>query len=148
MWIFLLIYWISCCMNFFQGINMARLIKSWDELNGLQSENYYLDIDSDLGCGHIYRKSDNELMDYLSTHSFYGKSYKDYTIMLQEYGFDVQLKNWDGETEEVNYRDQWLWHGKCNLCRRFNYCHKQCKAHRKYMNEKEIMQNFLESINR
>ena len=23
---------------------MARLIKSWDELNGLQSENYYLDI--------------------------------------------------------------------------------------------------------
>ena len=39
---------------------MARLIKSWNELDGLQSENYYLDIDSDLGCGHTY--TENQIM--------------------------------------------------------------------------------------
>lgn len=34
---------------------------------------------------------------YLSTHTFYGKSYKYYTRKLQEFGFDIELVTWDQE---------------------------------------------------
>ena len=107
---------------------MAKLIESWKDLVGLESDEYYLEIDLERCNGHIARKSDHEYMEYLSTHTFYGKkSYQENTVLLQEYGFDIQLKNWDGETEEVNYHDQWLWGGKCEYCRRKKYCSKPCK---------------------
>lgn len=110
---------------------MAKLIKSWDELVGLESDGYYLEIDVDRCNGHIYSKTDKDFYAYLSTHTFYGHDYQYSTVRLQECGFDVQLKNWDGETEEVNYRDQWLWNGKCEHCRRNKYCNKKCKATQK-----------------
>ena len=107
---------------------MAKLIKSWDGLVGLESEEYYLEIDVDRCNGHIRSKTDRDFYEYLSTHTFYGNDYQYSTVRLQECGFDVQLENWDGETEEVSYRDQWLWSGKCEHCRRREYCTTECKA--------------------
>ena len=34
---------------------------------------------------------------YLSTHTFYGSSYEYYSKKLQEFGFDIELENWDKE---------------------------------------------------
>lgn len=34
---------------------------------------------------------------YLSTHTFYGNSYKHSTKLLRACGFDVELDNWDKE---------------------------------------------------
>lgn len=108
---------------------MAQLIKDWNELSKVpENDIYYLEIYPDKCYGYIRSKSVDEFRHYLSTHTFYGRTYKYSTCVLQECGFDVQLENWDGDTEEVNYRDQWLFRGKCNLCRRKDYCHTPCKA--------------------
>lgn len=104
------------------------LIKSWEELIGLESEEYYLDIDLDGCCGYIRSKSDDDYYEYLSTHTFYGSQYEYATATLQSKGFDIQLDNWDGKTEEVNYRNQWLYWGDCKKCRRNKYCTVKCKA--------------------
>lgn len=119
---------------------MAKLIKSWDELVGLESNEYYLDIDEDRCSGWIRRKSDDDSVEYLSTHTFYGRTYQYSTALLQEYGFDIQLENWDGETKEVSYRDQWLWSGKCEHCRRKDYCSKDCKAARRWKEHLETLE--------
>lgn len=119
---------------------MAKLIESWNGLAGLESNEYRIDVDLDVCNGNICRKSDNEFMEYLSTHTFYGRNYQYSSALLQEYGFDVQLKNWDGKTEEVNYRDQWLWSGKCELCRKKNYCNKDCDAAKRYKEHLETLE--------
>lgn len=110
---------------------MSKLIETWDELVGLENDEYYLDIKKigDVYCsGWIIRKSDKEHIHYLSTHTFYGLDYEFNTVELQECGFDIQLKNWDGETVQVNYTEQWKYNGKCELCRKNNYCGVKCKA--------------------
>lgn len=119
---------------------MAKLIKSWDGLVGLESDEYYLEIDVDRCNGHIRSKTDDNFYAYLSTHTFYGKDYQYSTVRLQECGFDVQLENWDGETEEVSYRDQWLWSGKCEHCRRKEYCSSECKAAKRYKEHLETLE--------
>lgn len=127
---------------------MTKLIKSWEELVGLESNDYYLDIDVKTCNGHIKPKEHVQVTDenyfehtrYLSTHTFYGHDYKRSTIELQEHGFDVQLENWDGETEDVNYRDQWLWSGKCEHCRRKEYCNTECKAAKRYKEHLETLE--------
>lgn len=119
---------------------MTKLIKTWEELVGLESDEYYLEIDMDMYNGNIRRKSDGEYMEYLSTHTFYGMNYRYSTALLQEYGFDVQLENWDGETEEVSYRDQWLWSGKCELCRKHGYCDKECEAAKRWKEHLETLE--------
>lgn len=119
---------------------MAKLIKSWDELVDLESDGYYLEIDVDRCNGHIRSKTDEDFYAYLSTHTFYGNDYQYSTVRLQECGFDVQLENWDGETEEVNYRDQWLWSGKCEHCRRKDYCNTECKAAKRYKEHLETLE--------
>ena len=111
---------------------MTKLIKTWEELVALESDEYYLEIDTDMCNGNIRRKSDDEYMEYLSTHTFYGLNYQYSSVLLQEYGFDVQLENWDGETKEVDYREQWLWSGKCEYCRKKDYCNKDCKAAKRW----------------
>lgn len=121
---------------------MSNLIKGWKDLVGLETKDYYLDIELENCCGHIRPKEhtkvdDRWLCPYLSTHTFYGLDYKYYTVLLQEYGFDVQLENWDGKTEYVDYKEQWLHNGKCEFCRRNKYCNKKCKAalkHEEYKN--------------
>lgn len=74
---------------------MAKLIKDWNELVGLESENYVLDIDLDMGCGWVRYKNTLKKAFYLSTHTFYGSKYKYSTEVLKEYGFDVELVSWD-----------------------------------------------------
>ena len=84
---------------------MSRLIKSWEELDGLESENYKVDVDLDMCSGYIVPKIETEETEenyfdhhaYLSTHTFYGSLYKYSTELLQSFGFDVEIDNWDKE---------------------------------------------------
>lgn len=77
---------------------MAKLIKNWNDLIGLESEQYRLEIDTDMGCGHIIPKDDPEgHRHYLSTHTFYGRTYKGYEELLQKCGFDIKLISWDAD---------------------------------------------------
>lgn len=75
---------------------MAKFIRDWTGLVGLESEHYKLKIDTEIGCGWIVPKTKtDEINKYLSTHTFYGSCYKEYTKLLQNYGFDIELDNWD-----------------------------------------------------
>lgn len=82
---------------------MPKLIKNWEGLVGLESEHYKLEIDVDMGCGWIVPKVETKETEtdyykhhyYLSTHTFYGMKYKYSTEVLQKFGFDVELDNWD-----------------------------------------------------
>ena len=84
---------------------MAKFIKNWYDLVGLESENYKLEINTNLGYGWIEPKEETEETKsnywthhkYLSTHTFYGKFCEGYTKLLQKFGFDVELNNWDKE---------------------------------------------------
>lgn len=72
------------------------LIGNWAELEEVpDSETYRLDISIGDGNGWIVSKKTGEHEEYLSTHTFYGNDYEYSTKLLQKYGFDVQLKNWD-----------------------------------------------------
>ena len=75
--------------------NKPKLIKTWVELKECISETHTLEIDVDGGNGWIFDKNDNDSIFYLSTHTFYGSMYKYSTEILQKYGFNVQLANWD-----------------------------------------------------
>lgn len=81
---------------------MAKLCRGFEDLNGLESEKYRIEVEGDWASGWIVPKEesdetrgDNYLKHhkYLSTHTFYkeGNSYKYYTKLLQEFGFDVEL---------------------------------------------------------
>lgn len=76
---------------------MTKIIKNWPDLVGLESANYELKIDLDMGCGHIVQKDESSDLPsyYLSTHTFYGRSYLDYEQLLRKCGFDVKLITWD-----------------------------------------------------
>lgn len=73
---------------------MAKLIKYWSELDGLENDNYKIEVDTYIGCGWIRSKREDRDI-YLTTHTFYGNNYKNSTQLLQEHGFDVELANWD-----------------------------------------------------
>ena len=78
---------------------MPKIVKNWKDLDGLESEHYYIKVDHHIGCGWIKpkdetRRSHNK---YLSTHTFYSKAYKGYEELLQACGFDVNLVSWDEE---------------------------------------------------
>lgn len=82
---------------------MSKLIRDWNDLVGLESEKYKLEIDLKFGSGWIVPKEETEETEndyhkhhkYLSTHTFYGKTYEYSTKLLQEFGFDVEIDNWD-----------------------------------------------------
>jgi len=78
---------------------MSKLINNWIELAEVpESETHKLQIDwvGDIrATGWIVDKVTNKFEHYLSTHTFYGNSFKDYTKLLNEHGFDIELKNWD-----------------------------------------------------
>ena len=61
---------------------MAKLIKTWEELVGSESDEYYLDIDEDRCNGWIRRKSDDDSMEYLSTYTFYSRNYQYSSALL------------------------------------------------------------------
>jgi len=83
---------------------MSKLINNWDELAQVgESETHRLEINwiGDVrGSGWIVNKETGDFEIYLSTHTFYGNDYKESTKLLQEHGFDIQLKNWDDHEGE------------------------------------------------
>ena len=84
---------------------MPKLIKTWEELNGLETEDYKIRVCNNC-CAWIEPKVETEETEtkffehhtYLSTHTFYGLFYKDSTRTLQRFGFDVEIDNWDKES--------------------------------------------------
>ncbi len=85
---------------------MPKLIKNWKELSQVKpNDKYKLVIDVDRCNGWIkpikeIEETEEEYFKhhfYLSTHTFYGSSYEYYSKKLQEFGFDIELENWDKE---------------------------------------------------
>lgn len=93
-----------------------RLIKNWKELAQVPAnDKYRIIVDTDMCSGWIVpicdepSKKDDFICNcsddikenyfkyhvYLSTHTFYGKNYKQSTELLQKYGFDIEIDNWD-----------------------------------------------------
>ena len=96
---------------------MPKLIKNWKELSQVPPNNKYKIIVNDC-CGWIVpicdmpnradficnceETKENDYYEnhrYLSTHTFYGKNYKESTKLLQEKGFDIEIDNWDKENK-------------------------------------------------
>ncbi len=80
------------------------LISTWDELSKVKASvpGFWLRITPEDGSGWIVpgdcknEEDDSEFRnDYLSTHTFYGLNYKRSTEVLQRYGFNVIIDNWD-----------------------------------------------------
>ena len=91
---------------------MPKLIRNWKELLAIPPNDKYKIVDRD-GYGYnawiepIEKTEETEKnwskhYIYLSTHTFYGKTYKYSTRVLQEHGFDVEIDNWDKEEEDKN----------------------------------------------
>lgn len=75
------------------------LISTWEELGQLENDKYKIELDADKCSGSIVSKDDkDDFYEYLSTHTFYEDTYFYRTIALRKLGFNIQLKNWHGET--------------------------------------------------
>ncbi len=100
---------------------MSKLIRNWKELSQVPANDKYRIIVNTVMCsGWIVPITDEPGQDdefichcsdsiptkeyfdnhvYLSTHTFYGSKYEYSTKLLQEHGFDVEIDNWDKESE-------------------------------------------------
>lgn len=96
---------------------MTKLIKTWEELAAVPAnDKFKIFVNKKLYGGwiipvcdemnddeeHICNCSDEIKNEhyfknhvYLSTHTFYGSNYKRSTEILQKYGFDIEIDNWD-----------------------------------------------------
>lgn len=75
-----------------------RKVNRWEDLDGLVSVDgvYKIVIDLEGGNGWIVSNSNpDKRYQYLSTHTFYGKSYQTYNKILKKYRFCVELETWD-----------------------------------------------------
>ena len=81
-----------------------KLIRNWEELSKVPpNDKYKIEVDLDMGKGWIKpvketeetRENYFEHHRYLSTHTFYGLDYEYSTKVLQKFGFDIELDNWD-----------------------------------------------------
>lgn len=81
-----------------------KLIKNWKELSQVPpNDKYKIVVDLDMGSGWVRpvketKETEEKYFEhhlYLSTHTFYGKSYKYYSRKLQEFGFNIMLDTWD-----------------------------------------------------
>lgn len=73
---------------------MTKQIKGWEDLVDLESEDYVIEIDLEMGSGWIVPKDEESYVRpvYLSTHSFY-PSMVDYTnYILKMMGFDAEVQ--------------------------------------------------------
>lgn len=88
-----------------------ELIRNWQELSKVPANDKYRIIVCDY-CGWVVPICDepgkeNDFIcnchkgcetfnhTYLSTHTFYGSNYEYSTKLLQKYGFDIEIDNWD-----------------------------------------------------
>lgn len=84
---------------------MSKLIRNWKELAEIPpNDKYKIEVDKKYGCSawilpleETEETKENyfEHHVYLSTHTFYGRTYEYSTKMLQKYGFNVEIDNWD-----------------------------------------------------
>ena len=83
-----------------------KLIRNWQELSQVPpNDKYKIVVDLDMCNGWIRPiKETKETQEeyfkhhkYLSTHTFYGNHYEWSTTLLQSFGFDIVLENWDRE---------------------------------------------------
>lgn len=77
-----------------------KQITNWEELSKVpDSKTHRLKITPEEGNGWIIPLIPKDTFldgrEYLSTHTFYGKTYEYSTKLLQDCGFDVKLSNWD-----------------------------------------------------
>ncbi len=83
---------------------MSLLIRNWEELSKVPpNEKYKIDVEDCSGWINPIKETEEteenyfEHHAYLSTHTFYGNHYKESTKLLQKYGFDIEIDNWDKE---------------------------------------------------
>jgi hypothetical protein len=77
------------------SVEKPKLIKNWEDLAKVPcSDTHRLDIMPDDGNGWI-RDETGDPIEYLSTHTFYSNNHEYSTRLLQTYGFNVILDNWD-----------------------------------------------------
>ena len=91
------------------------LIRNWKELAAIPNESatHILKVDVKGSSAWLKSKYPKPYTDklsymsqikhlniYLSTHTFYGSSYKHSTKILKACGFDVEIDNWDAENVE------------------------------------------------
>lgn len=85
-----------------------QVIKNWKELSKVKPNNKYkIEVDLEYGNGWIkpIKETEETKKDYfkhhryLSTHTFYGKTGT--PTILQEFGWDLLLDNWDKEGQDV-----------------------------------------------
>ena len=88
---------------------MSKLIKNWKELSQVPAnDKYKIVINKDICNGWIKPIEETEETQenyfkhhhYLSTHTFYGNNYEYSTKILQHFGFDVEIDNWDKEAKK------------------------------------------------
>ena len=73
-----------------------EFIRDWVELAKVPpSESYHLSIVPKDGNGWVVHTESGESVEYLSTHTFYSKTHGYSTGLLQGYGFNVEIANWD-----------------------------------------------------
>lgn len=139
---------------------MAKLIKGWKELEGLESENYkieldYFEGDSEPHSGHIKPKVETKETEdnywdhhyYLSTHTFYGHAYQESTEVLQKFGFDVEIDNWDKDDPRWSSDNSKLTIGVDSDIVRYNNNLKFPKEPKLTTNQRKIKE-FKEKANR
>lgn len=78
-------------------LDKPKYIENWEELSKEKSLTHTLDIEDCCGWVGPINSDDNSMKGryYLSTHTFYGSSFEHSTKMLQSFGFNVELANWD-----------------------------------------------------
>lgn len=78
-------------------VGSMRFVRHWRDLAEVpESETHRLEISIQRCNGWIKDKRDpDEMGHYLSTHTFYGSTYKESERILRECGFNVTLANWD-----------------------------------------------------
>lgn len=72
----------------------TKVIKNWYDLDGLENDNYRIEVDQKLLCAWVVDKATGYNKCYLSTHTFYEMNYKGSTKILNDLGFDVVLESW------------------------------------------------------
>lgn len=94
----------SACKDYKEKVPPIH-IRTWEELNGLVSEDgkYKIEVDLKGECGYIRPTFEVEDPEadyhaynlYLHSHTFYGKSGKSIRDEIKQFGFNIEIIPWD-----------------------------------------------------